>query len=69
MTITKRKGTLPHTYWIDLKGNGVLTECAVFKEDSFGNVYFLEIPGLDGIDKSRLGRMLKSRNSTDFELW
>lgn len=69
MAVTKRDGGLPHVQWIDLKGNGVLTECAVFKEDGFGNTYYLEIPNLDQIDKTRLARILQSRNAETFELW
>ena len=69
MAITKREGGLPHVFWIDLKGNGVLTECAVFKEDGFGNIYYMEIPPLDSIDKTRLVRLLSSRNAKEFELW
>ncbi len=69
MAITKRKSQIPHVQWIDLKGNGVLIECAVFKEDGFGNTYFLEIPNMDGIDKTRLTRILQSRNAETFPLW
>ena len=69
MTITKRKGGLPHIEWIDLKGNGVLSECAVLKEDGFGNTYYLEVPNLDMIDKTRLARILQSRKADDYELW
>jgi len=69
MAITKRKGSHPHTEWIDLKGNGVMIECAVLKEDGFGNTYFIEIPPLDGIDKNRLVRIVNSRSAPNFELW
>lgn len=69
MAITRRKSRIPHIEWIDLKGNGVLTECAVFREDGFGNVYYMEVPNLDSIDKSRLSKILQSRNAETFELW
>jgi len=69
MAITKRKGNFPHVSWIDLKGNGVLTECAILKEDGFGNTYYIEIPKLDAIDKNRLARIVKNRNAPNFELW
>jgi len=69
MAITKRAGGIPHVFWIDLKGNGVLSECAVFKEDGFGNTYYMEIPTLDDIDKKRLVRILQGRNAETFELW
>ncbi len=69
MSITKYNGTIPHTQWIDLKNNGVLIECAVLKEDGFGNVYYLEIPSLDGIDKNRLTRIISTPRSADIPLW
>lgn len=69
MAITKRAGNFPHVYWIDLKGDGVLYECAVLKEDSFGNTYYIELPMLDDIDKKRLGRIVTNRNAPNFELW
>lgn len=69
MAVTQRRGNLPHIRWIDLKNNGVLTECAVLKEDGFGNVYFIEIPNLDSIDKQRMARILTNRNAPNFELW
>jgi len=69
MAITKRAGNFPHVFWMELKGNGVLTECAVLKEDGFGNTFYIEIPSLDGIDKNRLLRVVSNRNATNFELW
>ena len=69
MAITKRAGNFPYIYWIDLKGDGVLFECAVLKTDNFGNVYYIELPMLDDIDKKRLGRIVTSRNAPNFELW
>jgi len=69
MAITKRQGGFPHVYWIDLKGNGVLTECAVLKTDGFGNTYYIELPMLDGIDKNRIARIVRNRNAPNFALW
>jgi ABC-type uncharacterized transport system involved in gliding motility auxiliary subunit len=69
MSITIKQGTYPHIKWIDLKNNGILTECAVLKQDSFGNTYYIEVPNLDGIDKQRLARIVGNRNATNFELW
>jgi len=69
MAITKREGGMPHVFWIDLKNNGVLVECAVVKEDSFGNTYYIEIPSMDNIDKTRLAKILRSRNAKTFPLW
>lgn len=69
MAIRKTPGGLPHVFWIDLKSNNVLTECAVFKTDERGNTHYMEIPSLDGIDKGRLFKILSSRNATSFPLW
>ena len=69
MAISQQAGQVPHTKWLDLKDNGVMIECAILKEDSFGNIYYIEIPNLDHIDKTRLSRMLHSRNAKNFELW
>ena len=47
MAVTTYVGKWPHTKWIDLKNDGVMNECAVLKEDGFGNIYYVEIPALD----------------------
>jgi len=69
MAVTMRPGNLPHIAWIDLKNNGVYTECAVMKQDGLGNVYFIKLTSLDQIDRKRLARILTNRNATHFELW
>lgn len=69
MAVQMHEGNLPHIYWIDLKGDGVFTECAVVKRDGLGNVYYFPLTALDDIDKRRLGRILTNRNATNFELW
>lgn len=69
MAVTTAPGTYPHVEWIDLKGNGILIECAIMKKDTFGNIYFIQINSLDRIDKSRLVRILRNRNAHSFELW
>lgn len=69
MAIIARPGNLPHIKWIDLKNDGVLIECAVMKEDSFGNIYFIQVNQLDSIDRRRLARILQNRNAQNFELW
>ncbi len=69
MAITKRQGSFPHVQWIDLKNNGVLIECAVLREDEYGNTYFMEIPAMDQIDKMRLARIVNNRNALNFQLW
>ena len=69
MTVRKTPGKYPHIFWIDLKGDGVMVECAVLKVDGFGNVYYVEIPNLDDIDRNRLVRIVSGRNAANFELW
>lgn len=63
------QGKLPHLEWLDLKGDGVLHECAIMKRDPNGNIYFFKVEPLDGVDKKRLRDILTSRNSTMFPLW
>lgn len=69
MAVTKYEGNWPHTQWIDLKNNGVMVECAVLKEDGFGNVYYIEIPSLDAIDKNRIARILAKPRADEVPLW
>lgn len=69
MTVLVRKGQLPHVEWIDLKNNRVLVECAVMKRDDFGNIYYIELPSLDRIDKSRMAKILMNRHAPNFPLW
>jgi hypothetical protein len=69
MTVRQHDGNIPHVKWIDLKGNNILVECAILKTDSLGNIYYIEIPNLDHIDKQRLSRLLRNRNAVNFELW
>ncbi len=69
MAIRKEKSNIAHVSWIDLRGNGVLVECAVLKEDGFGNIHYLEIANLDDVDKGRIGKILTGRNAETFELW
>lgn len=63
------QGTLPHLRWLDLKGDGILVECAIMKTDANGNIYFFKVDPLDGVDKKRLRDILTSRNATMFPLW
>jgi len=69
MAVTTYDGKWPHTKWIDLKNDGVMNECAVLKEDGFGNIYYIEIPALDNIDRDRIARMLTSPRSKEIPLW
>lgn len=69
MALTIHKGNQPHVAWIDLKDNGLLVECAILKQDSFGNVYYIETGKLDNIDKRRLVRILNNRNAASMPLW
>lgn len=63
------EGQYPHIKWIDLKGNGIMVECAVMKTDQHGNIFFFELGALDGIDQQRIARLVQSRNAPTMELW
>jgi len=69
MAVTTYEGKWPHTKWIDLKNDGVMYECAVLKTDGFGNIYYIEIPALDNIDRDRIGRMLGAPRAREIPLW
>jgi len=69
MTVRTSPGQFPHVKWIDLKGNGLMVECAVMKEDGQGNIYYFELGRLDNIDRQRIARLLTSRNAPNMELW
>lgn len=59
----------PHVEWFELRGDGILHECAVMKRDPHGNVLYIQINNLDDIDKRRLATILADRNARQFELW
>lgn len=59
----------PHIEWLDLQNNGVLTESAIMKRDSNGNIYFFPVTSLDSVDKQRLRNILTGRNAKNFPLW
>jgi len=69
MALKIYEGSLPHIYWIDLAGNGMMHECAVMKKDNLGNVYFFPLKSLDTVDKGRLARIVKNRQAKNFPLW
>lgn len=63
------KGKYPHTGWVDLEKNGVMTEVAIMKNDPVSGLYFIKLSNLDFIDKQRLLRILGNRNASLYELW
>jgi len=67
--IETRKGTFPHTEWVDLKGNGTLIEVAVIRRDENGNLYYFELNILDAIDRQRLFNIITKRHANSFQLW
>ena len=69
MAVRSRKGKFPHIEWLDLKGDGLMSECAIVKKDQHGNISFFELGKIDGIDKQRVARMVQGRNAETFELW
>ena len=67
-TVNVIKGKYPHVGWVDLEGQGILTEVAVLKESEQG-VAFIRLDQMDGIDKQRLFRVISNRNAHMYELW
>ena len=67
--LQSRPGSYPHVEWIDLSGNGTLTECAILKKDNEGNLYFFELNKLDAIDRQRLFNIISKRHANQFPLW
>ena len=59
----------PHVSWVDLSNNGTLTEVAVVREDTNGNVYFFELNKLDAIDRQRFFNIISKRHAAQFPLW
>lgn len=62
------KGKYPHLGWVDIEGNGVVTEVAVLKNGPQG-LFFIRINKLDMIDKQRLFKIVTNRNAGLYELW
>lgn len=69
MAVLKINGKFPHINWLDLNGDGTVVECAIMREDSNGNIYYIQIDKLDTVDKQRLIKILSSRNIENMELW
>jgi hypothetical protein len=57
-----------HIDWMELE-DGVLTECAILKRLTNGDVCFFPIQTLDMIDKQRLRNIVMNRNASLYELW
>jgi len=62
------KGKYPHVGWLDLEGQGILTEVAILQESPSG-VSFIRLDQLDAIDKQRLFRIISNRNASMYALW
>lgn len=69
MVETTKSAKFNHVEWMDLEGQGVLTECAIMKRTDNGDIYFFALNSLDPIDKQRLFNILTNRNSHMYELW
>lgn len=57
-----------HVKWIELSP-GRLTECAVMKEDEWGNLYYFSLADLDQIDRRRLLKIVTDRHAATMQLW
>ncbi len=62
------KGKFPHIGWLDLEGEGILTEVAILSNNNTG-VSFIRLNVLDQIDKQRLFKVISNRNANMYELW
>jgi|SRR5271157_2213321 len=69
MALTIRPGHLPHIKWIDLNNNGTLIECAIMREDTLGNIAYIQVNQLDAVDRRRLLKIITSRTAQQFPLW
>ncbi len=69
MTVQTYQGSHPHIEWIDLRSDGILTECAIVKKDAQGSIYFFEVASLDSVDKRRLARIVSNKNAKSFPLY
>jgi len=69
MALTIRPGHLPHIKWIDLNNNGTLIECAIMREDTHGNIAYIQVNQLDAVDRRRLLKIITSRTAQQFPLW
>jgi len=69
MSVLKLDGKFPHIHWLDLNGDGTVVECAIMREDNFGNISYIQVDKLDHVDKQRLMKILKTRNIENMELW
>lgn len=67
-TINVIKGKYPHVGWIDLEGQGIMTEVAVVSNNESG-VSFIRLDQLDDIDRSRIFKVISNRNAGLYELW
>lgn len=67
--VASRKTTVPHIEWLDFKGDGMFTECAIMKRDRLDNTFFIRLDSMDKIDKDRLIKILRNRNAVNMELW
>lgn len=68
MAIDILKGKYPHIGWVDIEGDGILTEIAIMKNGVNG-LMFMKLNSLDPIDKQRLLRIIMNRNAHLYELW
>jgi hypothetical protein len=63
------KGKYAHVGWVDLENKGIMTECAIMKNNPQSGLFFIKLNNLDIIDKQRLLRIVVNRNAHLYELW
>ena len=56
--------------WLDIEGNGMLTECAIMKKTPAGDVFFFPMSSLDSIDLQRFKTIISHPEANMYdELW
>lgn len=64
--ISKPSPDFPHVEWIELYADKILHECLVVLRQPGGNLLFIKLAELDGIDKDRIVHFLRDRNVRAF---
>ena len=56
--------------WLDIEGNGMLSECAIMKKTPAGDIFFFPMSSLDSIDLQRFKAIISHPEANMYdELW
>lgn len=67
--MAQQEQNFPHLQLVELYNDGILHECAIMKQDTNGDLYFIRIDNLDEIDRARLRQILSRRDAHRYPLW